>query len=355
MLAYLRHALVSLSLVFWFGCSTAVVRPQTPETPFHTTSVSVDGTTDDERLLLGEFPLAEKKPVLDGDTIKVQGLDASLRLLGIDTEETFKRKSEREAFEKGWESYLAEMRGDSPRPVKMATPAGMEAWEYAIAFFENVPKVRLERDHPLEIRDFYSRYLAYVFAWKDGRWVNYNVEVVREGWSPYYMKYGRSQRFHEEFKQAEAEARAARRGIWNDEVLHYPDYDERLVWWGARERFLTAFEARASGRNDHIVMTRANALESLRQKRGEPVVVLGLVGSVRRATEENKPSFVSLAHNRFEALNLVFFDEDVFETTNIAKQAGEYVVVTGTVTEYDGRLQLVIERPDQIELSGLGL
>ena len=34
---------------------------------------------------LGTFPLTNK-PVVDGDTIKVVGLDASLRLLGLDCE-----------------------------------------------------------------------------------------------------------------------------------------------------------------------------------------------------------------------------------------------------------------------------
>src|SRR5690606_2536100 len=43
-------------------------------------------------LELGRFRLAPE-PVLDGDTIKVDGLDASLRLLAIDTEETPKSKA----------------------------------------------------------------------------------------------------------------------------------------------------------------------------------------------------------------------------------------------------------------------
>ena len=37
--------------------------------------------------------------VIDGDTIRVDGLDASMRLLGLDTEETFKRKSEWRDFD----------------------------------------------------------------------------------------------------------------------------------------------------------------------------------------------------------------------------------------------------------------
>ena len=47
-------------------------------------------------LVIGEFSLAPKG-VVDGDTIKVQGLDTSLRLLAIDTEETYKRAADRRA------------------------------------------------------------------------------------------------------------------------------------------------------------------------------------------------------------------------------------------------------------------
>ena len=45
-------------------------------------------------LVIGEFKLAAKNPVLDGDTVKVAGLDTTLRLLGIDSEETFKNDAD---------------------------------------------------------------------------------------------------------------------------------------------------------------------------------------------------------------------------------------------------------------------
>ncbi|MFN7678905.1 MAG: hypothetical protein ACK5QW_09990, partial [Cyanobacteriota bacterium] len=67
-------------------------------------------------LELGEYPIDGASSVLDGDTIRVKGLPASLRLLGIDTEETFKKDKERAAFAAGWEDYKKKMRGSSPRP-----------------------------------------------------------------------------------------------------------------------------------------------------------------------------------------------------------------------------------------------
>lgn len=58
-------------------------------------------------------------------------------------------------------------------------------------------------------RDKYGRLLGYVFAGD----VNVNVEIVRQGWSPYLSKYGEG-RFAKEMVRAEEEARAAHRGIW---------------------------------------------------------------------------------------------------------------------------------------------
>ena len=58
---------------------------------------------DTADLVVGEFAV---RRVVDGDTIRVDGLDSSLRLLGIDTEETFKHDSERRAFEAGWAAYV---------------------------------------------------------------------------------------------------------------------------------------------------------------------------------------------------------------------------------------------------------
>lgn len=294
------------------------------------------GPTTDPALVLGEFPLAKKNPVLDGDTIKVEGLDASLRLLGIDTEETFHKQSEKDAFEKGWDSYLVEMKGNSKRPVKMATPAGIDAWKYAEAFFADVPMVRLEHDHPGEVRGFYNRYLVYVFAQKDGKWVNYNVEAVRDGWSPYFMKYGRSVRFHDAFVQAEREAKAAKRGIWSDKPEHhYPDYEERLGWWGEREKVTTAFALESQGRDDYVTLTHQDSLDVLQSRVGKPVTVLALVGDIKETSGDKPLWLVRLAKNRSDYVNLVFADKAVLEQSGIEAQKGEYIVVSGTVSEYD--------------------
>lgn len=312
---------------------------------------SLDGGVD-SGLVLGEFPLAKTNAILDGDTIRVQGLDASLRLLAIDTEETFKKDSEWEAYRAGWEEYKRSMRGDSTRPVKMATPLGEEAKEWARAFFKDSPVVRLERDHPGEVRGYFGRYLVYVFAKKDGEWVNYNVECVRAGMSPYFQKYGRSRRFHDEFVQAQAEARAAKRGIWSDDGEHYDDYDERLAWWDARGDAVWAFEQAAGDAPDHIVLTRFDALLKLKQHLDKDVVVLATVSDI--IERDRGPTTVTLSRSQRSDLPLVFFDEDVFRESGIASLRGEFVAVSGKVSEYKNQLQIKVDHPNQIRALSSG-
>jgi endonuclease YncB( thermonuclease family) len=306
-------------------------------------------------LVIGELPLADRA-VIDGDTIRVQGLDATLRLLAIDTEETFKHEAERRAYAAGWERYTREQRGASPHPVKMATPVGDEARAFAERFFAGATTVRLERDHPGEVRDAYNRYLAYAFVRRDGRWLCYNVEVVRAGYAPYFTKYGYSRRFHDQLVAAEDEARAARRGIWDPAQQHDPVSAERKAWWNARADFIRAFEAEAAGADDRIVLTRDDALERLERHLGAEVVVLGAVGDVRRGARG--PTRVMLARRRGADFPLVFFDEGVLAASHIADRAGEYVRVRGRVVRYeDGRrgraqLEIHVDAPDQITASG---
>jgi micrococcal nuclease len=50
----------------------------------------------------------------------------------------------------------------------------------------------------------YDRLLAYVIL--DGE--NFNLELVKKSWSPYYTKYGNSEKHHSEFVSAEKEARS---------------------------------------------------------------------------------------------------------------------------------------------------
>ncbi len=303
-------------------------------------------------LAMGEFPIDGASAVVDGDTVRVKGMENTLRLLALDTEETFKTNEEKRAFAAGWDPYVKALRGNSPKPVKMATPLGEEAKKWAQDFFERSATVKLERDHPGEIRDYYGRYLGYVFVERDGVWVNYNIECVRAGYSPYFTKYGRSRRFHKEFVEAMREAREARRGIWDPQKQHYPDYDERLAWWDARAKVVQMFEDEMARNPSYVAITRWDAMLKLESRVGDPVVVLGAVRDVRLG--DHGPTIVKLGRARGSDFDVVFFDKDVVLSSGILENVGEFVRIRGVVNRWRDRvrnidrLQMVVGLPGQV-------
>lgn len=309
--------------------------------------------TEQEGLLIGEYRLANE-PVIDGDTIRVEGVERSVRLLAIDTEERFHSRADRAAASKDFGRYLRRTRGDAARPQKPGTPMGEEAAKFAEDFFEGAEVVRLERDDPKEIRGHFGRPLAYAFVKKNGRWTSYNVECVRAGMSPYFTKYGYSNRFHNQLTRAEAEARQAQRGIWSPSAQGYGDYDERKAWWNARADFIRAFEHEANRRNDYIVLTQWDALKQLEKNLGQEVTISSTIDKIQHFKGLVR---INLATDDEPGFSVIFFDKDVFRETGIEDFNGEPVIVRGTVERYEKgsyrTLQLVVKEPEQVRLPSL--
>jgi endonuclease YncB( thermonuclease family) len=308
---------------------------------------------EQEGLLIGEYRLASQ-PVIDGDTIRVEGIEGSIRLLSLDTEERIHSKASRAAIAKDFDQYLEKKRGGARRPRKAGTPMGEAATEFAKAFFKGTEAVRLERDDPKEIRGRFGRLLAYALVVKDGRWTSYNVECVRAGMSPYFTKYGYSHRFHNQLSHAEAEARQAKRGIWNPKAQSYRDYDERQAWWNARADFIRAFEHEANRRSDYILLSHWDAAERLEASLGKEVTVLS---TIERIKHFKRLVRASLAMKRSEMFPIIFFDKEVFERSGIARYEREPVSVRGRVERYErgtySTLQIVVDDPAQIVLPKL--
>jgi micrococcal nuclease len=115
--------------------------------------------------------------VTDGDTLNVRcgGRKERVRMLQIDTPER--------------DDPLYEEAGDA----LAALIAGR----------------RVELEVGREPRDDYGRVLAYVFAGGE----NLNLAMIRDGWSPYFDRYGAGA-YPREFAEAERAAREAKLGIW---------------------------------------------------------------------------------------------------------------------------------------------
>ena len=125
--------------------------------------------------------------VKDGDTLvaRMEGGEVerneTIRLLNINTPE-----KDQPGFDEATEALKALVRGGT---------------------------ITLEFAEPnVEKRDGFGRLLAFVIA--DGK--NVNVEIMRQGWSKLYTKYGKG-RLHEQFVAAEKEAREAKLGLWGME------------------------------------------------------------------------------------------------------------------------------------------
>ena len=128
--------------------------------------------------------------IVDGDTIVInyRGENEKVRLLRVNTPE-------------------------SVHPDKKQNiPMGKVASDYTKRRLKG-KYVDLEFEGPFRGR--YGRLLAYVIV--DG--VNFNLELVREGLSPYYIKYGLSEKYDKEFREAERYARKHELNIWGDPEL----------------------------------------------------------------------------------------------------------------------------------------
>ena len=106
---------------------------------------------------------------------------------------------------------------NTPKPVhpdeKQNIPMGKVASRYTqkklIGKYVNL-EFEIKR-----LRGNHGRLLAYVFV--DGQ--NLNLDLVMQGLSPYYTKYGKSKNYDAEFRVAEEQARKEKLNIWGDPEL----------------------------------------------------------------------------------------------------------------------------------------
>lgn len=259
--------------------------------------------------LVGEFKV---KKVIDGDTILVDGLKNSIRFLCIDTEECEKGPGARERTLRIASDYAAYARTHlHEKPLSgYSTPMGWEAKEFAGRWFPIGSPVRVEYDDPARKHGYYGRVLGYVFAQRDGKWVNYNVECVRAGMSAYFEKYGRSDRFEAAFIAAEREARMHRRGIWSRYAMGYPNYDERLTFWHRRGRTISHFQQKYAADPNAALILNDDGWRRLVDRVGKEVLIFSTVNGWNDKVE---PPVLELHHKEFARIAVTFANPEVLE------------------------------------------
>ena len=222
------------------------------------------------RVVLDRWP----RGVEDGDTLGLKG-GRQIRLLNIDTEEKFSGDERAEAS-RDWQGYITERARERPLG-KYGTPMGDQARRFARRFFEPHHRrvVHLEFGDAHHSRDYVGRELGYIWVRDGDRWTNYNLELVRQGLSPYFTNYGYSPRYHEAFLAAEQEARDEGRGIWARDARAYPDYEARIAHWRERADQIRQARRRFEGHRAAVELDHDQALDRLRALDGQPVVVFG--------------------------------------------------------------------------------
>ena len=342
----MRDMRVPQSLPTVLLCLAAIATPACQEnTSVDDVPASTPAPSTDPSVELGVFQLSTSQPpVVDGDTIRVDGLRPSLRLIGIDTEETFRDDARRALASRNWDEYLKTMNAGSTsdRPPKYATPMGEAAKRFAQEFFSDVTAVRLEYDDPSRKLGYFERHLVHVLVERDHGLINYNVEVVRQGYSPYFKKYGRSARYHGAFLAAEAEARARGRGIWADPppFHRYPDYVARIAWWNERDHAFQRLTRLKQVMGPELVILGEDAeWERLKKMSGRKVTVAGSPGQFR---ETGTRGIQYIGHRKNNDFAIVGPVND-FEGHAIRSHPGDIILISGVVSLYRGRPQFMLD------------
>lgn len=168
-----RFAMIALIAFLLTACSAPAA---TTSRPINDHSAALQSATTVER-------------IVDGDTVilRLEGRRERVRLIGMNTPESV----------------------DPRRPVECL---GKEASKKASEILTPGLAVRTEADPNQDVRDRNGRLLLYLWT-PDG--VLFNEQMIRLGYATEYT-FAAPYRFQAEFRAAEREAKAAKRGLWAD-------------------------------------------------------------------------------------------------------------------------------------------
>ena len=279
--------------------------------------------------------------VVDGDTVKVElhGKTESLRLICVDTEESYAGGS---------------------KPV---TVAGKEASEMAKQYFAmedgGLTKVDIEfdTDDPIAVavekhRDNYGRLLCYVHKGEE----NYNLKLIKEGWSPYFVKYGRSRLYHRQMTDAESAAKAYNFVIWNPNTnakVPSRNYANLLPWWSMRGSIVEEF--RLSETRGGAFSVRLDYPQILAaSETGKSITIFcDLQAGINKWIGDNALIHTGSVYHRLD-LWIPDAETDIMAPLKrlidkrYAGQGRGYVYVSGKVEQYKGKPQIVLKHIKQL-------
>ena len=290
--------------------------------------------------------------VIDGDTIKLllNDKEESIRFVCLDTEES---------------------QHGSDKPV---TNAGILASKWAKAYFGADEKgkpstdvrvdIEFDTNDPVQVclrkhRDNYGRLLCYVY--KAGTQENSNLRIVQEGWSPYFVKYGRSRLYHVAFAEAEARAQAQRVGIWNPATNaggNKRDYTTLIPWWGFRDGVVQDYRLLGIQAGALSVRTDYEAIVEAAKAGNQLTVLCDLQSGINAWTGGGALIY---AGSVFQKFNLWIPNKESPEAQTVLRlienrysgQNRGYVYVSGEASLYpataQGKPQIVLSNAQQLK------
>ena len=283
---------------------------------------------------------------VDGDTIRVflpgQASDESLRILALDTEES---------------------NAGGSKPV---TPWGKKAKERAEKFFENADEITIEFPGNEDVetcikkyRGNFGRLLVYVY--RSG--VDFQETMIREGFSPYFVKYGNAEfaGHHQRYIKAEREAQRQRIGVWDPITVNGSElrnYAALGTWWQLRADIIDEYR-NARGTDDSLLNPRLDYAElQVKAGNGESATVFTEFRTIRRI--RGKSGLIGIGSNE-QPFSLFIPDMDSPEgqaTVNLLESryisSGDdhprrsYAYVTGQLSTFQDRPQMVLNVATQI-------
>ena len=277
--------------------------------------------------ILGKSDPCTISRIVDGDTadVEVQGKIERLRLLDMDTEESW------------------------PSASKPVTPFGLETSKWAKSFMSSEEPCWIE--YGGEKRDIYDRLLAYLWRQQDGKWQMYNLQAIEKGYSPYFTKYGYARLHHDSFVAAEKRAQEAKKGIWdptNESDLRgkYLGPDGLRAWWDERAESLKAFDAIAKNRDDIIDMRAAYRFAKTFE--GKEIIAFT---AIRQAGQDGATWLGKCEGKLYEPLEIVGTDGAVEEA--LRKTIGKYRYFVGipVLAEDKKTLRITIADPEDIHIA----
>jgi len=229
--------------------------------------------------------------VVDGDTVKVEidGKMESLRLCCLDTEESW------------------------PGGSKPVTNAGKLASKWAKQYFgvaddgfpagDVLVNIEFDTRDPVNVclkkhRGNYGRLICYIYKGTE----NFNLKAVEEGWSPYFVKYGRSRLHQAKFMAAEAGAQSEDLVVWNpDTNAGGPkrDYNQLIPWWHMRASVVEdyrKFGLQAGAKS--VRLDYDEILEAAKQK-NNITVFCDLQGGINKWTNSGALIYAGSPHHKF--------------------------------------------------------